>query len=103
MKNNDAAKASGDLMNDIGTIVSDAESLAAGSISDRSAAAMSNLRDRFEVAQRRFGEVYDGAKQKVVAGAKSTDTAIRENPYQSLAIALGVGVLIGALIGRRTK
>ena len=50
-----------------------------------------------------MGELYDGAKKKVVAGAKYTDTAIRENPYQALAIALGVGVLIGVLVGRRTK
>ena len=59
------------------------------------------LRDRFESLRRRFTEVYAGAREKVVAGARYTDTAIRENPYQSLAIALGAGLLVGVLLGRR--
>ncbi len=47
--------------------------------------------------------MYEGAKQRVVAGAKSTDQAIRANPYQSLAIAAGVGLLVGVLLGRRSN
>ena len=35
--------------------------------------------------------------------AQCTDQAIRANPYQSLAIAAGVGILVGVLIGRRSK
>ena len=45
--------------------------------------------------------MYDGARKRVVAGAKCTDEAIRENPYQSLAIAGGVGLLVGLLLARR--
>ena len=56
-----------------------------------------------QAAQERFADIYEGAKKKVVAGAKYTAATIRENPYQSLAIALGVGVVLGVLIGRRTK
>jgi ElaB/YqjD/DUF883 family membrane-anchored ribosome-binding protein len=37
----------------------------------------------------------------VVAGARCTDATIREHPYQSLALALGVGVIAGALLSRR--
>ena len=66
------------------------------SVTEHSSDAISNLRERFSAAQERFSELYDGAKKKVVAGAKYTDTAIRENPYQSMAIALGVGVLSSA-------
>lgn len=40
-------------------------------------------------------------KEKAREGAKATDRAIREHPYTSLGIALGVGVLIGCLIQRR--
>jgi ElaB/YqjD/DUF883 family membrane-anchored ribosome-binding protein len=61
----------------------------------------SSLRERFEAAQDRFNDIYATAKKKVVAGGKYTDKAIRENPYQSIAIAAGVGLLAGILIGRR--
>jgi len=47
-----------------------------------------------------MNDVYDRARHNVVAGAKYTDETIRQHPYQSLAIALGVGVLLGALIRR---
>jgi ElaB/YqjD/DUF883 family membrane-anchored ribosome-binding protein len=58
------------------------------------------LRERFQHAQERLEELYETARDKVVAGAKTTDQAIRSHPYESLAIALGVGVLIGALVRR---
>lgn len=41
----------------------------------------------------------DEAKERISAGAKSADEAIRANPYQSLAIALGAGLLVGLLLG----
>lgn len=59
------------------------------------------MRERFQAAQERVEELYETARDKVVAGAKTTDTAIRSHPYESLAIALGVGVVIGALLRRR--
>lgn len=45
---------------------------------------------------------YAQASDKAVQGAKVTDRAIRENPYQSLGIAFACGLLLGFLIkGRR--
>lgn len=61
------------------------------------------LRERLEAAQERLSAVYRGTKQKVVAGAKYADETVRENPYQSMAVALGIGVLVGVLVGRRWK
>lgn len=40
-------------------------------------------------------------QEKAVKSARATDRVIRENPYQSLGIAFGVGVLIGVLINRK--
>ena len=37
----------------------------------------------------------------VVLHDVKTDATIRACPYESLAITLGVGVLVGALLGRR--
>jgi len=91
------------LLNDLRTLVTEAEKMIGASVSEHTADAMSALRSRYEAASERMGEIYDGAKTRVVAGAKSTDEAIRANPYQSLAIALGAGLLIGVLLGRRSK
>lgn len=92
-----------ELLVELKALAVEAEAMMVGSLSDHSAEAMANLRERFSAAQERFTEIYDQTKQKVVAGAKCTDASIRENPYQSLAIALGVGLLVGVLVGRRTS
>ena len=103
MKNKSESPTPQDLLNDLRTLVAEAEQMMGDSLSEHSADAISALRARFDAAQARLGDLYDGARQKVVAGAKSTDEAIRANPYQALAIALGTGLLIGVLLGRRTK
>jgi ElaB/YqjD/DUF883 family membrane-anchored ribosome-binding protein len=104
MKNNlDTAHTPKDLLNELQALVVEAESMMADSLSEHSTEALGNLRARFGAAQERFADIYEGAKKKVVAGAKYTDATIRENPYQSLAIAAGVGLIVGVLLGRRSK
>ncbi len=105
MKNNTEATAHSpeDLLNDLRALVTEAEKMMGSSVTEHSSDAVGALRARFDAAQERLGELYAGARQKVVAGAKCTDAAIRANPYQALAIAAGVGLLVGVLVGRRTK
>jgi len=104
MKNNtDKTHTPKELLTELQSLVVAAESMVTDSVSEHTADAVSNLRARFGAAQERFTELYDGAKKKVVAGAKYTDETIRANPYQSIAIAVGVGLLVGVLVGRRTK
>ena len=38
--------------------------------------------------------------EKAVEGAKATDRVIRANPYQSIGVAFGIGILIGVLVTR---
>jgi ElaB/YqjD/DUF883 family membrane-anchored ribosome-binding protein len=102
-KSDSSTQTPSDLLQDLRTLVADAEKMMGESLTEHSADAMSALRTRFDAAQERLGEFYEGARKKVVAGAKCTDEAIRANPYQSLAIALGAGLLVGVLLGRRTK
>ena len=104
MKNNKhTAQSPKDMLDELHTLVADAEKLVGDSLSEQSEEAVSALRSRYEAAQERLAEVYDTTKRKVVAGAKYTDEAIRENPYQSVAVAMGIGLLVGVLLGRRTK
>ncbi len=105
MKNQTAttAKTPKELLNDLHALVADAEKMMGDSLSEHTGDAIGALRERFDAAQERLGELYTGARQKVAAGAKYTDESIRENPYQSMAIAAGVGLLVGVLIGRRNQ
>jgi ElaB/YqjD/DUF883 family membrane-anchored ribosome-binding protein len=72
-------------------------------VSEHTGEAIDALRTRYEAVEERLGEVYASAKKNISAGAQHTDEAIRANPYQSMAIAVGVGLLIGVLIGRRSS
>jgi ElaB/YqjD/DUF883 family membrane-anchored ribosome-binding protein len=105
MKNNNetTAQTPKDLLNDLHTLVAEAEKMMGDSLSEHTGDAVSALRVRFDAAQERFADLYAGARKRVVAGAKYTDETIRANPYQSIAIAVSVGLLVGVLVGRRSK
>ena len=92
-----------DLLNDLRTLVVEAEKMLESSVSEHTDDAMNALRTRYAAAQERVGELYTSARKNVVAGAKYTDETIRANPYQSIAIAAGVGLLVGVLVGRRSN
>lgn len=85
----------------ISQLMAEAEALLTGPVAERAGEKVNDLRARFGDLQAKASSVYTDARKKVVAGAKQTDETIRSHPYESLAIALGVGVLLGALIGRR--
>ncbi len=103
MKSKDTAHTPKEILHDLQALVVEAETMLSDSVSEHSGEAVENLRARFTAAQERFSELYEGAKKKVIAGAKCTDETIRANPYQSIAIAAGVGLLVGVLVGRRGK
>lgn len=104
MKNNtDTAQSPKELLVELQALVAEAQSLVSDSLPGQSAEGLKNLRERFGDAQERFTELYQDTRKKVVAGARYTDTTIRENPYQSLAIALGIGAILGLVVGRSSK
>ena len=51
------------------------------------------VRDGQELLKAGAGEV----KQKTISGVKTTDRAIRKNPYQTIGIVFGVGLVVGLL------
>jgi ElaB/YqjD/DUF883 family membrane-anchored ribosome-binding protein len=92
-----------ELLNDLRNLVVEAEKMLETSVTEHSQEALDAMRTRFTAAQERLSDLYDGTRKKVAAGVRSADEAIRENPYQSLAIATGVGVVIGLLLSRRSN
>ena len=84
----------------ISRLMDEAEAMLVGPVSDRVTDKFSDLRARLEQLQTKAVNVYGDARRKVVEGARVTDETIRSHPYESLAVALGLGVLLGALIRR---
>lgn len=90
-----------ELLSELQALVVDAEKMVGESAGEASEGVMDALRSRYENVSERLTDFYSNARKKVVASAKYTDTTIRDNPYQSLAVAAGLGLVIGLLLGRR--
>jgi ElaB/YqjD/DUF883 family membrane-anchored ribosome-binding protein len=90
-----------ELLTELQALVADAEKMLGDPASEAPEGVMDALRSRYENIHERITDFCATARKKVVAGAKYTDTMIRENPYQALAVAAGLGLLVGVLLGRR--
>jgi ElaB/YqjD/DUF883 family membrane-anchored ribosome-binding protein len=54
--------------------------------------------DAFEAALERFNETMTGVREQAKHAAQYADEAVQKNPWTSVGIGFGVGVLIGTLI-----
>ena len=86
--------------NDLGTLAEDARALMAAT-ADVAGEKVGEARKRLAAALENGKQIFGRVKDKAVEGAKATDQAVHEHPYQAIGIALGVGVLIGYLVARR--
>jgi len=89
------------LIEHISRLMSEAEAMIAGPASEQGDGRLGEIQARLADAKAQLGALYGRARRGVVAGVQATDETIRTHPYQSLAVALGIGVLLGALISRR--
>src|SRR5437867_12124482 len=84
------------LVQDLRTLVHDAEELvrATGSqLADKSKTELATALERLKAGSRKL-------ERKAVAGARQTDRVIRDHPYQSIGVAFGLGLLLGAWVNR---
>ncbi len=84
------------LLQDLMALVRDAEELvrATGSqLADKS-------RTELYLALERLKEGCRKVEDKAVSGARNADRVIRDHPYQSIGLAFGAGLLLGALLNR---
>ena len=86
--------------NDIGQLAEDARALMAAT-ADVAGEKVGDARKRLAAALDSGREIAGNVRDKVVKGAKAADETVRANPYQAIAIGIGVGALLGYLIGRR--
>lgn len=86
--------------NDLGTLAEDARALMAAT-ADVAGEKVGEARKRLAAALENGRQIFGRVREKAVDGAKVADQTVRENPYQAIAIALGVGAVIGYLAARR--
>jgi len=85
---------------DMGQLAEDAQALMAAT-ADVAGEKVGEARKRLAAALDSAKEIAGNVRDKAVAGAKAADQTVRENPYQAIAIGVGVGVVVGYLMGRR--
>ena len=85
---------------DLKQLVRDAEELLKATAGD-AGEKVKDIRGRLAAAVEAAKETFAGWQDKTLEAAKTTDRVIREHPYESIGIALGLGVLLGALVARR--
>lgn len=63
---------------------------------------VTEARKRLAAALENGRDLCGQARDKAIAGAKVADEVVRENPYQAIGVAFGVGAVLGYLITRRS-
>ncbi len=93
-----------DLVDDLKAVVRDAEALLRATeghagekiaeVRARAEASLESAKERLKDAGNEFGE-------RARSAARTTDAYVRENPWTAIAIAVGIGFLIGSETRRR--
>lgn len=85
-------------------VVSDAEEIlraTAGVAGERMVDLRERIGERLRDAKLRIADAEAAVVDKTKACARATDDYVNDNPWQAVGIAVGIGLLLGIIIGRR--
>jgi len=91
------------LMQDLRVVVADAEDLlraTAGQAGEKVATARERIQESLSAAKERLVAAEQTVVAKTKQAARATDEYVHENPWKSVGIAAGAGLIIGMLISR---
>ena len=88
--------------NNIGTLAEDARALMAAT-ADVAGDKVAEARQRLATSLDSGKDLVGRVREKAVERAKAVEQVARENPGQTIAIAFGVGAVIGLLLARRGR
>ena len=94
------------VVSDFKALLSEGEALfksAAGTGDHALAAARDKFRDQLAAAKERYSELEVATVQQAKRAATATDEYVHGNPWTSIAVAGGVGLLIGMLVMNRRE
>jgi ElaB/YqjD/DUF883 family membrane-anchored ribosome-binding protein len=92
------------LIEDLKVVAQDVEELLRATASDtgeKIAAARARAQESLRSARKRMSEASDQLAERTRAAASSADDYVRDNPWQAVGIAAGIGFVVGLLLGRR--
>ncbi len=92
------------LMADIRLVIADSEELlraTAGNAGDKVAEIRGRAQEHLAAAKIKLAAMEMAVVDKAKAVGRATDDYVHENPWRSVGIAAGAGLVIGLLIGRR--
>ena len=92
------------LMNDLRTVIADAEEVLRVT-ADQATAGASELRvrmqERLVQAKARLQDMQESAVARARAAGHAADDYVHDHPWRAIGAAVGLGLIIGRLIGRR--
>ncbi len=89
---------------DLKTVIADAEellSLTSSQTGDKVAELRLRMGDNLRAARYKLEDAEAAIRDKAREAARATDDYVHENPWRSIGVAAGAGLVIGLLIGRR--
>jgi ElaB/YqjD/DUF883 family membrane-anchored ribosome-binding protein len=92
------------LMQDLRTVVTDAEELlkaTASQTGERVEKVRARAEESLRAARARILEAGHAAEVRAREAAREVDHQVREHPWTAVAVAAGVGLIVGILLGRR--
>lgn len=92
------------LMSDLKVVISDAEELlrmTADQVGEGAADVRSRITARLNQAKSDLLHLQEAAVAKAKAAGHATDEFVHENPWKSVGIAAGIGLVVGLLVSRR--
>jgi len=97
-------RASTKLADDLRVLIDDAETLiraTASQTGEKVQEARAKMQESLQGAKAKLGEMQTSAFEQGRVLARTTDTYVRENPWESVGVAAGIGLALGLLFGRR--
>ena len=85
------------LVEDLTTLVEDAEQLVRATGATIGEASRQELMTALQRLKARAQQI----RQRALASARATDRLIRDNPYHSLSVVFGLGMVAGMIVNRR--
>ena len=92
------------LMEDLQVVIEDAEALlrrTAKEAGDSAADVRQRVQTRMEQAKLELLHLQDAAVAQAKAAGQAADAFVHENPWKSVGVAAGLGLVLGLLLGRR--
>jgi ElaB/YqjD/DUF883 family membrane-anchored ribosome-binding protein len=92
------------LMNDLRVVIADAEELlrmTADQAGDAAAEVRGRVQTRLLQARAELARLQDVAVTRAKEAGHVADEFVHENPWRSMGVAAGIGLVVGLLVGRR--